>query len=48
MRDVTFGEDGIPARTGNGPVNLAILRNTVLTRPDGTGARPALPHLAAS
>ncbi|WP_020393495.1 ISAs1 family transposase, partial [Kribbella catacumbae] len=32
QRDVVFGEDGHTARTGNGPINLAILRNTALTR----------------
>ena len=42
-----MGEDGHTARTGNGPVNLAILRNTVLTRPDGTGARPGIATLRA-
>ena len=47
QRDVVFGEDGHTARTGNGPVNLAILRNTVLTRPDGTGARPGIATLRA-
>ena len=36
-----------PPATGNGPVNLAILRNTVLTRPDGTGARPGTATLRA-
>jgi len=47
QRDVVFGEDGHTARTRNGPVNLAILRNTVLTRPDGTGARPGIATLRA-
>ena len=47
QRDVVFGEDGHTARTGNGPINLAILRNTVLTRPDGTGARPGIATLRA-
>ena len=47
QRDVVFGQDGHTARTGNGPVNLAILRNTVLTRHDVTGARPGIATLRA-
>jgi len=47
QRDVVFGEDGHTARTGNGPVNLAILRNTVLTRRDASGAPAGITALRA-
>jgi hypothetical protein len=47
QRDVVFGEDGHTARTGNGPVNLAILRNTVLTKEDPAGAPTGIAALRA-
>lgn len=47
QRDVVFGEDGHTARTGNGPVNLAILRNTVLTRDAAAGSGPGIAALRA-
>lgn len=31
VRDVTFGEDGCRMRTGDGPQNLAALRNAAMT-----------------
>jgi predicted transposase YbfD/YdcC len=47
QRDVVFGEDDHTARTGNGPVNLAILRNTVLTKHDASGTPPGIADLRA-
>jgi predicted transposase YbfD/YdcC len=47
QRDVVFGEDGHTARTGNGPANLAILRNTVLTRDNARGIKASSKTLRA-
>lgn len=47
QRDVVFGEDGHTARTGNGAINLAILRNAVLTRDNITGTKASIKTLRA-
>jgi predicted transposase YbfD/YdcC len=47
QRDVVFGEDGHTARTGNGPINLAILRNTALTRDNTNGITASAKTLRA-
>lgn len=47
QRDVVFGEDGHTARTGNGPVNLAILRNAALNRDNATGIRAGIKTIRA-
>lgn len=38
VRDTAYDEDRHTARTGNGPVNLACLRNTAISRHRATGA----------
>jgi hypothetical protein len=38
VRDTAYDEDRHTARTGNGPVNLACLRNTAISRHCLTGA----------
>ncbi|WP_423462942.1 ISAs1 family transposase [Promicromonospora sp. MS192] len=38
VRDTAYDEDRHTARTGNGPVNLACLRNTAISRHRFTGA----------
>lgn len=47
QRDVVFGEDSHTARTGHGPVNLAILRNTALTRGTVVGTGSGIKTLRA-
>ena len=38
VRDTAYDEDRHTARTGNGPINLACLRNTAISRHRATGA----------
>ncbi|ACZ30622.1 transposase IS4 family protein [Xylanimonas cellulosilytica DSM 15894] len=48
VRDTAYDEDRHTARTGNGPINLACLRNTAITRHRAHGASNIAKALRAS